>query len=222
MIHPDTELRYINNEVGYGIVAKSLIPKGTITWVLDKLDREFTPMQIDELGRLYKEILDKYTYRNNKGNYVLCWDNARYVNHSFASTCLTTSYDFEVAVCDIHPGEQLTDDYGYLNITEPFVAMPERSTRKVAYPDDLLRYHKTWDKKLISTFRLIPGVQQPLRGILSDEMWQKINHIAAGRMQMDSILNCYYNPQRSENVPVMNGVPAFQLPSAQPVYSGQV
>ena len=49
MIHPDTELQYINNEIGYGVVAKKLIPKGTITWVLDKLDREFTPMEILEL-----------------------------------------------------------------------------------------------------------------------------------------------------------------------------
>ena len=31
MIHPDTELRFINNVVGYGVVAKKLIPKGTIT-----------------------------------------------------------------------------------------------------------------------------------------------------------------------------------------------
>ncbi len=42
MIHPHTEIKFINKEVGYGVVATDFIPKGTITWVLDKLDREFT------------------------------------------------------------------------------------------------------------------------------------------------------------------------------------
>ena len=42
MIHPKTELQFINKEIGYGVVATEFIPAGTITWVLDKLDREFT------------------------------------------------------------------------------------------------------------------------------------------------------------------------------------
>jgi len=29
---------------------------------------------------------------------------------------MSTAYDFEIAVCEIHPGKQLTDDYGYLNV----------------------------------------------------------------------------------------------------------
>ena len=83
MIHPHTELKFINNEVGYGVVAKEFIPKGTITWVLDKLDREFTPSYFEELEPIYQNILDTYTYRNNKGNYVLCWDHGRYVDRAY-------------------------------------------------------------------------------------------------------------------------------------------
>lgn len=33
MIHPDTELRFINPEIGYGVFATQFIPRGTITWV---------------------------------------------------------------------------------------------------------------------------------------------------------------------------------------------
>ena len=33
MIHPDTELRFISDEVGYGVFATALIGRGTITWV---------------------------------------------------------------------------------------------------------------------------------------------------------------------------------------------
>lgn len=193
MIHPHTELRFINDEIGYGVVAKQFIPKGTITWVLDKFDREFTPEQFDAMGDPYKQIIDIYAYRNNIGNYVLCWDNARFVNHSFNSNCLTTAYDFEIAVRDIHPGEQLTDDYGYLNISEPFKAMHEGTRRKVVYPDDTLRYYKVWDKKIAGAFKHIPRLEQPLKNVLPTHTWDTVNEVINGNKELDSILNTYYH-----------------------------
>ena len=193
MIHPYTELQYINNEIGYGVVAKEFIPKGSITWVLDKLDREFSPLDILEMDDIYKDILDTYSFRNNKGNFVLCWDNGRYVNHSFNSNCLTTAYDFEIAIRDIEPGEQLTDDYGYLNISRPFRAAPEGTKRKIVYPNDVVKYAKIWDKKLLSGFKKILSVEQPLQNIIHDQLWKKIERISNGKEEMESILNCYYN-----------------------------
>ena len=74
MIHPHTELRFINYEIGYGVVATQFIPKGTITWAYDELDRSFTPAQVYAMDPVYQEILRKYCYRDNKGNHVLCWD----------------------------------------------------------------------------------------------------------------------------------------------------
>ena len=192
MIHPHTELRFINATIGHGVVATKLIPAGTITWVLDKLDREFTPEEVSKMENIYRDILDTYTYRNNKGNFVLCWDHGRYVNHSFNSNCLTTAYDFEIAIRDIHPGEQLTDDYGYLNISQPFEAEDEGSDRKVVYPDDLLKYYKIWDKELLTVFGKIPNLDQPLKSLLSEKLWQKVQHIANGKRRMDSIRKNYY------------------------------
>jgi len=198
MIHPHTELRFISREMGYGVVATEFIPMGTITWALDKLDREFSPYQIQQLDPIYQELLSTYTYRNNKGNFVLCWDNGRYVNHSFHANCLTTAYDFEIAIRDIHPGDQLTDDYGYLNITEPFRGIDERSRRKVVYPDDLLRYYQSWDRKLLKAFRHLPDVHQPLKEILVEGTWDKALRVGKGQEEMESILNCYYNPGNGE------------------------
>ncbi|WP_318309473.1 SET domain-containing protein [Flagellimonas crocea] len=192
MIHPDTELRFISNEIGYGVVATKFIPAGTVTWVLDQLDREFTPLELQQMAPIYQNILDTYTFRNNKGNYILCWDNGRYVNHSFNSNCLTTAYDFEIAIRDIQPGEQLTDDYGYLNIPLPFRAADEGTRRKIVYPDDLLKYYKVWDNKIKKVFGNITKQQQPLRGLLPEELWDKIENIVAGREEMDSILNNFY------------------------------
>jgi hypothetical protein len=192
MIHPKTELKYIGREVGYGVVATEFIPAGTITWVLDKLDREFSPLEFQSMEPIYQDILDTYTFRNNQGNFVLCWDNGRYVNHSFNSNCLTTAYDFEVAIRDIHPGDQLTDDYGYLNISQPFRGHDEGTRRKVVYPDDLVKYYNVWDKKISKVFPRIPKTEQPLGSLLDESLWEKIHRIIKGQEPMDSILKNYY------------------------------
>jgi hypothetical protein len=193
MIHPDTELRLINEKKGYGLVATSFIPKGTITWVLDKLDRFFTRDQITKMDPLYQEVLDKYTYRNAEGNYILCWDNARFVNHSSNSNCITTAYEFEIAVRDIQPGEEITDDYGYLNIDIPFEVLQEKGVkRKVIYPDDTVRFHHDWDGKLLDALTNFTNVKQPLIQLLGDTLQEKVNGISNGKEKMDSILNCYY------------------------------
>ena len=203
MIHPDTELRFINKKIGYGIVALKPIPKGTITWVLDKLDRKFTPAEVRAMGLLYHQVLDKYTYRNAEGNHILCWDNARFVNHSSNSNCMTTAYEFEIAIRDIAPGEELTDDYGYLNLEEPFEVIPEPgSNRHVIYPDDLLRYYPEWDEKLLDSFPLIGEVEQPLFQLLAPLLQNKVRDIIAGKTRMDSILTCYF---QSVDVKSLNG-----------------
>lgn len=193
MIHPDTELRFISNEIGYGVVATKFIPAGTITWVLDQLDREFTPLELQHMEPIYQNILDTYTFRNNKGNYILCWDNGRYVNHSFNSNCLTTAYDFEIAIRDIQPGEQLTDDYGYLNIPLPFRAADEGTRRKIVYPNDLLKYYKVWDNKIKKVFGNITKHQQPLRPLIPKPLWDKIESIIGGKEGLDSILANFYD-----------------------------
>ena len=197
MIHPSTELRFISNEIGYGIVATEVIPKGTITWALDKLDREFTSLEIMAFDEPYQEILSRYCYRNNMGKFVLAWDNGRYVNHSFRSNCMSTAYDFEIAIRDIQPGEELTDDYGYLNLPYAFRATDEGTRRKYVHPDDLAKYYKIWDKKLIPAFKQITHVAQPLQRILHPETWETCVRIAKGEEPMASILGIYFDSAKT-------------------------
>ncbi|MBN1252084.1 MAG: SET domain-containing protein [Bacteroidales bacterium] len=192
MIHPDTELKLINREIGYGIFAKEIIREGTIVWVQDKLDRVITESEISNLGDIYIEYLDKYSFRNNKGEYILCWDNEKFKNHSFKNNCILTAYNFEIAIRDIYPGEELTDDYGYLNITEPFEPFGEGTERKIVYPDDLLNYYKDWDESIAKSFEKIIKVKQELRKFLSNELWQKLTDIKNGKKDIDSIKTCYY------------------------------
>jgi hypothetical protein len=192
MMHPDTEVRFISDEIGYGVVAKKFIPKGTITWVQDPLDRVLTAAEVEKMHASVQEQVDKYSFRNNKGEFVLCWDLAKYVNHSFNANCLSSAYDFEVAVKDIQPGEQLTDDYGYLNISEPFKAADEGTDRDTVYPDDLLNYHEEWDNQLRDAFEDFEQVEQPLLQLVSSPVLGKIRTNLAKNEPLDSILNLYY------------------------------
>lgn len=191
MMHPDTEVRFINKEMGYGVVATRFIPKGTITWVQDELDRVFTAREVKAMHPATQEMVDKYSFRNNKGHYVLCWDLAKYVNHSFRANCLSTAYDFELAVRDIHPGEQLTDDYGYLNVSEPFKAQDEGTERNTVYPDDLLKYHEIWDQQLSEAFGSFREVEQPLRVFVPVDILDRVEQSISQNQPLDSILNLY-------------------------------
>ncbi|MDT0687965.1 SET domain-containing protein [Autumnicola psychrophila] len=193
MMHPDTEVRFISDEIGYGVVAKKLIPKGTITWVQDELDHIYSPEDVETMSSFAREMLDKYTFRNSKGNFVLCWDISKYVNHSFRSNCLSTAYDFEIAIRDIQKDEELTDDYGYLNVTEEFKAKDEGTSRTTVYPDDLLNFHEDWDRQLKAAFAQVNNVSQPLKVLISAEVQLELKEVLNGKREMQSILNCYYS-----------------------------
>ncbi|MBI9020285.1 MAG: SET domain-containing protein [Verrucomicrobia bacterium] len=192
MLHPDTTVQWISEEIGCGIVATRDIPKGTITWVNDPLDRILSPQEVDALPAACRDTLMKYSYRNRHGDYVLCWDNTRFMNHSFKPNCITTAYNFELAVRDIRKGEELTNDYGSLNILEPFHACDEGCDRKTVYPDDLARHYADWDRQLEAAFESVNEVDQPLRDLLTAEQWETTGHIAGKRAPMDSILTCLH------------------------------
>ncbi len=196
MIHPDTELQFINDIIGYGVVAKKFIPKGTITWVQDELDQIFTPEKTQMLSPLMQDYLETYCFTNSDGNRILCWDNAKFVNHSFNPSCMSTAYDFEIAIRDIHPGEQLTDDYGYLNISEPFEVVDEGTERKVVYPDDLLKYHKVWDQKIEENLPAIERLEQPLQKFIPKETWNEFSKVIKGEAKLRSLLTCYFDPAK--------------------------
>lgn len=197
MMHPDTRLEWISDTIGFGVVATKPIPKGTITWVQDELDRVFKPEEPEDFNPIARDQLEKYSFRNSRGEHILCWDISKFVNHSFKSNCLSTSYNFEVAIRDIAVGEELTDDYGYLNLSESFTPEDEGVERKVVKPDDTLNLYKEWDKTLISLFPLIENLEQPLFELLSEKSRKEIREVAAGKKEMLSTKNLYFQPEKS-------------------------
>ncbi len=175
MIHPDTVLQYINSEIGYGVYASKLIAKGTITYVKDML--ELSVPGDSELfnDSFYSSILEKYSYIDTNGDYILSWDFGRFVNHSCNPNTLSTGYGFEIAIRDILPGEQITDDYGLFNLEVPMdCCCGEGQCRQVVAGSDFDLLHREWDKKSLDAIMHINIVEQPLLHLLDRKTYNQL------------------------------------------------
>ncbi len=196
MLHPHTELRFVSAQIGYGVFATKRIPRGTMLWVMDQLDRIITREEAKKITGPNWANLDKYTYNDRNGDYVFCWDLTRYVNHSFEPNTMLTALNFEVALRDIEVGEEITNDYGTLNCPESFLcANGPYKGRSTVEPDDLLTYHKEWDELIAQAMKTYFDVPQPLADFLTQDQRSKLELIRAGKMAFPSILENHYQPK---------------------------
>ena len=169
MMHPATELRFISEEVGFGVFARQPIPRGTITWAADQLDQRFTLDQVSRLHPLCQQAVHRFSYIDPEGIFVLCWDHGRFVNHSCDPNCLSAGFQFEFAIRDIGVGEQLTDDYGLMNLEEPMECRcGSAACRGVIRPDDVVNHACRWDSRVGEAFGFIGRVNQPLWSVLDE------------------------------------------------------
>jgi hypothetical protein len=191
LIHPDSELRFINPVMGYGLFATRTIPKGTVTWVGDALDQIIPHDRFIAMPRLLRDQAFKYSYLNGRNERVLCWDHGRFVNHSCAASCLSPGFDFEIATRDILAGDEITDDYGTLNLEEPFPCLcGAPRCRGSVRPDDPLRLAEEWDALTASAFPRIASVEQPLWELVREKA--AVAKVLSGEMALPSVLNHYY------------------------------
>lgn len=163
MIHPNTELRYINDKIGFGVFATQFIPAGTIVYVVDALDVQLAPDNPLLNDPAYAQIIDHYSYINEKGVRIISWDYAKYVNHCCNFNTISTGYDFEIAIRDISPGEQITDEYAVLNIEKEMdLSCGGKNCRKKITFNDFDEYYPLWDNMIRDAIEKIPHVEQPL------------------------------------------------------------
>ena len=163
MIHPASELRHVSAEVGVGVFATEFIPRGTLLWVFDEFDRVLTPAQIDRLPPTLRSVVDTYAYVRSDGNSVLCWDLGRYMNHSCEPASRGVGESFEVAVRDIRPGDELTCEYGSLNLIDSLACRCRAATcRGLIRRDDPVRLHQLWDAEAAAAFARSAALEQPL------------------------------------------------------------
>jgi uncharacterized protein len=124
MIHPNSRIQFISDNVGCGVFATAFIPKGTIVYVKDFMELTITPEQYEKLPHVLQEKVEKYSYIENQGNRIVSWDHGKYVNHCCDCNTISTGYGFEIAIRDIHPGEEITDEYGLFNVPASNVQNP--------------------------------------------------------------------------------------------------
>ncbi len=170
MLHPHTKIQFINELMGYGIFATRLIPKGSITYVKDSLEIEITPTELSKHSNALQEHIEKYSFREKNGLRVISWDLAKYVNHCCDPNSLSTPFGFEIAIKDILPGEEITDDYGMFFIEQDMpCACQAPNCRKVITPNDSEFMTQKWNEVLKPIMSSIFETEQPLIDLLPEE-----------------------------------------------------
>ena len=182
MIHPDTKLKFIDPQIGYGVFATAFIPVGTIVYISDALDIEISPDSDLLYDPCYQNIIKKYCVVEPDGKRVLSWDIARYVNHCCRYNTISTGYGFEIAVRNIEAGEQITDDYGIFNLEENINLICHfQDCRKQVRASDFDKYGPAWDKDIKFALTRLQDVSQPLLKFMDSETYESLmNYLKTG------------------------------------------
>jgi len=175
MIHPNTKLQWINEQIGYGVFATAFIPEGTIVYVQDPLE-----IVIQQDSPLLQDpnclpSINKYAYLDEAGNRIISWDNAKYVNHCCHSNTLSTGYGFEIAVRDIQSGEEITDEYALFTSGQSFpLACHFADCRLVFKSEDRVEYGRFWDTQIQAALQRFHTVPQPLSSYISADILEQV------------------------------------------------
>jgi hypothetical protein len=189
VIHPNTEVRFVSDSIGYGVFATADIPRGTIVYVKDRLEIELTKQDFEALDECHRAIADKYSYTDEHGVRILSWDHAKYVNHRCDCNTISTGYGFEIAIRNIWKGEEICDEYGLFNIEEEVpLACNCPNCRKALRPDDIERYHEAWDMQILDALDKVTEVHQPLMEYMDAHSRQQLRAYLCGEAAYTSVL----------------------------------
>ena len=194
MIHPDTELKYIHEDIGYGVFATRPMPRGTIVYVRDPLEIVVAPAEFHAMDLPYRSIVEKYSYRDETGSHIVSWDHAKYVNHRCDCNTMSCGYGFEIALRDIQAGEEITDEYGLFNIPyEIDICCDCMACRRVLRPDDIDRYHQKWDAGLRQALSALRQVEQPLWSAMDELTRSAVNAWLDGHAPYRSVYSLKFH-----------------------------
>jgi SET domain-containing protein len=107
----------ISSVHGIGVFADEFIARGTPMWKFQPgFDLVLTKEQMQSLSPACREQMEKYTYLDKViGKYILCSDDGRFYNHSNKPNTgmaqKNPNPEVDVALVDIHPGEEILCDY---------------------------------------------------------------------------------------------------------------
>lgn len=196
MIHPSTEIKHVNDIVGYGLFATEFIPAGTIVYVKDSLELEISQEHYNSLAPVLQDAVEKYSYIDEKGNRIVSWDFGKYVNHCCNCNTISTGYGFEIAIRDIQKGEQITDEYGIFNV--PFeipLSCTFSNCRGKVCSSDFEDNYKAWDEKIKNVIFNIFDVEQPLLPIVEADVQKELNLLMKNPANYKSVYALKFHPE---------------------------
>jgi len=179
MMHPKTEVRFVDPTIGYGVFAAQDIPRGTIVYVRDRLEAAYTARSANRIEAA--ETLGKTVYADESGVHILSRDNARYVNHRCDCNVMTTAYGFEIAVRDIWKGQEICEEYGLFDLGRD-IPLDCGCTRCRMHlrPDDLERFHAVWDEVIQDALTRVAEVPQPLMAFMDTDTKHRLRAYLCG------------------------------------------
>ncbi|MCA9705535.1 MAG: SET domain-containing protein [Myxococcales bacterium] len=187
MIHPFTRILPIDEEIGDGVFATQRIPRGTIVWTQDGLDRVMLEEHLEDMSPALRAQVERYAHLDAARNRILCWDAGRYINHHCDPTLRGVGPWFQVARRDIEAGEELTCDYAECNVDPALECRcGAPGCRRLVHGRDLLELATGWDREAAALAVAARAVEQPLWPFLLDpaaaEAW------IAGRVPLPSFV----------------------------------
>jgi hypothetical protein len=104
-------------DAGLGLFAGRAIKKGEVIWQFDeRVDRLLTVATVESLPLPAREFVYHYGSQCREDLWLLCGDNARFVNHGVPGVMACDLGDHldaeDIALRDVEVGEEITEDYG--------------------------------------------------------------------------------------------------------------
>jgi len=97
---------------GVGLFTATDLPADFVIWeYADGVDWRIAPPELDLFPEPFQSRLRHYLYQEESGIYVLCGDNAKFMNPSDEPNCDDTDGEHTVTRRVIPAGEELTCDY---------------------------------------------------------------------------------------------------------------
>lgn len=97
---------------GMGLFAGTDLDAGTVIWEFDEgVDWRLTREEFERFPEPYRGRLRHYVYVDEAGMYVLCGDNAKFMNHSATPNCDDPDGRVTITRHPVRAGEELTSDY---------------------------------------------------------------------------------------------------------------
>ena len=97
---------------GVGLYAATDLPAGTIIWeYTDGVDWRISPEEFALFPEPYRSRLRHYVYQEDGGTFVLCGDNAKFMNHANDPNCADPDGEYTITRRHVRAGEELTCDY---------------------------------------------------------------------------------------------------------------